>query len=76
MQVGAPAENFTGFIPLFVARKPFPPVHEGPFDRAAHKQLADKIAASQRPVCKRTPEYLKEFAVCGERHTPAQTDFT
>jgi|HubBroStandDraft_5_1064220.scaffolds.fasta_scaffold98467_2 hypothetical protein len=53
MQVGVPAENFTGFIPLFIARKLFPPVHEGPFDHAAHNQLADKIAASQRLLCKR-----------------------
>jgi hypothetical protein len=53
MQVGAPAENFTGFIPLFIARKLFPPVQETPFDRAAHKQLADKIAASQLLLCKR-----------------------
>jgi hypothetical protein len=48
MQVGVPAENFTGFIPLFIAPKLFPPVHETAFDHAA-----DKIAASQRLLCKR-----------------------
>jgi hypothetical protein len=52
MQVGAPAENFTGFITLFIAGRLFPPVRQGPFDHAAHKQLADKIAASQRLLCK------------------------
>ena len=62
MQVGVPAENFTGFISLFIARKLFPAVHEGSCDHGAHKHLADEIAAEQTKnagaLC-RTPGILR-----------------